>query len=139
MLRRKFDSPIDDALAATLRNRLWSAVYAALEQAIAYHDDGDQAEILRRHWQDVGAWFVAEELICSAQTDWEPGERDFPQIFCVHSDTAQFLRCCTQSDIVATVQFWLDGVPLDPRIDPDPYVEDTKVRGLRELRSGLNR
>jgi len=139
MLSRNFDSPIDDALAATLRDRLISAVYAALEHAIAYHEDEDQSEELRQYWDEVGALFVAQDLIRSARTDWPPDEWDFPRIFCVQPDTAQFLERCTQNDLVAYVQFWLDGIPLDPRIDSDPCVEDAKVRRLRKLRSGLNR
>ena len=139
MLRRKFDSPIDEAPAATSHNRLTSAVYAALNHAIAYHEEADQAKELTPHWKQVGAWVVAHDLIRSAQTDWPPDQWDFPRIFCVQPDTAQFLMRCTQDDIVALVQFWFDGVPLDPRIDPDPAVEDRKVRRLRELRSGLNR
>lgn len=139
MLHRKFDSPIEEALAVALHNRLTSAVYAALSHAIRYHEDADQARELRQYWQDVGAWFVAEDLIRSARTDWPPEQWNFPRIFCVQPDTAQFLQRCTQDDIVALIQLWLDGLPLDPRIDPDPCVEDAQVRRLRKLRSGLNR
>jgi hypothetical protein len=138
MLRRKFDSPIEEALAATLLNRLTSAVYAALNHAIAYHEEAGQAKELKRHWKQIGAWFVAHDLIRSAQTRWPPAHWEFPRIFCVQPDTAQFLMHCVPDDIVAPVQFWFDGVPLDPRIDPDPTVEHTKVQRLRDLRAGLN-
>ena len=139
MLSRKFDSPIEKALAATLNNRMASAVYAALSHAIRYHEDADQAEVLREHWRQVGAWVVAEDLLRSAQTDWPPARWDFPRIFCVHPENAQFLLACTQDDVVSSVWLWLDGVPLDPSIDPDPCVEDENVRRLRALQSGLNR
>jgi hypothetical protein len=139
MLSRKFDSPIEEALAATLHNRLASAVYAALRHAIRYHEDGDQAEELREHWRQVGAWAVSEDLIRSAQTDWPPEQWDFPRIFCIHPENAQFLAGCTQADIVARVRLWLDGVALDQSIDPDPCVEDAQLRRLKALHSGLNR
>ena len=139
MIPRKFNSPLDDALAATMTNRLKSAVYAALNHAIDFHEDSGEAPALRKHWKEAGAWWVAENLIASAKSGWPPKEWDFPRIFCVRPDHAQFLRGCMRDDIAASVSSWLEGDPLDPRIDPDPCVEDENVRRLIALHSGLNR
>jgi hypothetical protein len=90
MLRLKFDSPIEEALPATLRDRLRSAVHAALNHVIAYHEETHRVRELSLHWKQVGAWLVAHDLIRSAQTNWPPDQWEFPPIFCVQPDTAEF-------------------------------------------------
>jgi hypothetical protein len=129
----RIKSPVEDALRAAVRDRLWSLVYSALNTALDYYHDPKE---LRRDWCDIGAYGVAELLVLSASSDTRDWS-SYPRML-TNPWEAQFLRRCAPGEIVFIVSEWLDRKPLDPRINEDPEEEDRKVRNLKSLLYRLN-
>lgn len=85
-------------------------------------------------WRDLGTYQIARLIVQSAAQDWER----YPETFWMDEWIAQHLRNYDPGGLCLIVDRWLQKVPLDERVSPDPREEDMKVMKLKQLSSALN-
>lgn len=135
-MKRRFNSPVDSAIAGAADNLLWSAVYRALDLAVDHHPNNK----LKKHWRGIGAFATAKCLVDSVSAEWtDDCWGRVPEVFFVEPMCRRFIHGVEAEVIVGFVRFWQDGEPLRAEIDADPWVEYQKYCRLLELRRGLNR
>jgi hypothetical protein len=121
-----FESPINAALASAEFDRLCSMVYSVL--------NGVKSERPMSEWRDLGTYQIACLIVQSAAQDWER----HPETFWMYEWIAQHLRNYDPGGLCLIVDRWLQNVPLDERVSPDPREEDLKMTKLKQLSSALN-
>jgi hypothetical protein len=121
--------PIEDAYQHALHARLHSMVYFALNNGVARHE----RKSFRKEWRERGMGLLVEHLMRCASPNWT----DYLETFYIDPWVGRHLLQA-QDRLYYFVDLWLEGEPLPDSIDPDPYVEDGRVRELKRLRSALN-
>jgi hypothetical protein len=118
-------SPAEAAYHDGVTHRLHSMVYLALNEGV--HSDGRQD--FRKDWH------LIQLLKRSASPEWN----SYPETFWINPWVAKHLQQVDANSLFYIVDQWLANEPLPDFIDPDPLVEDRKVKDLYRLFSALNR
>lgn len=124
-------SPIEAAYHDAIAHRLHSMVYLALNEGVPAED----RRRFRKDWSERGSYHLIQLLKHSASPDWN----FYPETFWVNPWVAKHLKEIDANSLFYIVDQWLAGEPLPDFIDPDPLVEDRKVKDLHKLFSALNR
>ena len=104
---------INNALQGAIYDRLCSAVYSALNNAVGTSLD---PEGLRNEWRELGAYALTHVLVLSVS----PGGASLPRAIPLTPWIAQCLRPYNEEGLLVIVERWLGGQPLAERISESP-------------------
>jgi hypothetical protein len=124
-------SPIEAAYNDAVGHRLRSIVYLSLNEGV--HPEGRRG--FRKDWGERGTYHLVHLLKQSASPEWN----SYPETFWISPWVAKHLQETDANSLFYIVDQWLADEPLPDFIDPDPLVEDQKVKDLHRLFSALNR
>jgi hypothetical protein len=124
-------SAIEAAYHDAVAHRLHSMAYLALNEGVP--PEGRQN--FRKDWSERGSYHLIQLLKHSASSEWT----SYPETFWMNPWIAKHLQVIDTNSLFYIVDQWLADAPLPDSIDPDPLVEDQKVKDLYKLFSALNR
>lgn len=128
---------LNNALACAINDRLYSAVYYALNFTVGYLDDQEEPEAREKllvEWRELGAYTVACIVVLSTL----PEGPSLPHAARLIPWIVQYLRPYNEEAVLPIVQHWLDGEPLAEHISANPQDEDLKVHHLKSLITAID-